>query len=1284
MARFFCSIYDYFAAHKRAYWCTLITLFIIVGFGASRIKFETNINKMIPHDSNIEAMNNILNHTKSGEQLIFTLKFKDTNTTNPDALILRQQALQTALEKLQGRYIKSITSIQDSEKEQQMSRLALDYLPLFLEDKDYLYIDSMVNTAELNAHFTKLKNLLLSPAGMVAKINIASDPLYFTPLVLKKFQTLNFDPNYELYNGYIFNNNLQKLTFLIEPIYPAGETGKNKPFINALDQIVKSFEDKYGNTKVQYFGGAAVGVANADQMQQDTILTLSLTVILLLALTYYVFRRKRISFIIIVPVLFGALFGMSITALFIPKVSVIAIGAGAIILGIAVDFSVHFMSHTRTAANIRATVKELSLPLTLGAITTIGAFYALRFANAPLLQDLGTFAAFALLGAALFTLIFLPHISPKSKVQTKSNIIDKLAAYKPENNKWLLVLVVLLTPILWYFGKDVSFNSDLMQLNYMSKTLREAEAELNKDNTLALSSVFALSSGDSFEAAQQKMEGQYELLQNLREKGAIKSAVVPTLLLPSELKQKERIEKWKTYWSNDKIKMLYQGIQTAAGSAGFSSDAFEPFLETLQKDYSTFDTAASLLLKELMPASFVFDGRKYYIVSNIKVNPGKRAEVLAALNASEELISTDRQSVSEKLLDLLQSDFNRLLFISGGLVFLALLIAYGRIELAIISFLPMAVSWVWITGMMSILGLQFNVVNIVIATLLFGLGDDYSIFMMDSLMEKYRTGKSHVHSARSAVYLSVLTTITGLGTLIFAVHPALKSIAAIAIVGLICVVFVSQVLQPFLFNFFIQSRANKGYMPFTLLSFMRSVASFSYFVLGCLLVSIAGLFLIKFRLLGKKKSKLVFHWLLSKYTGSVMRLFHKLNFKIIKDAAVDFSTPAVYIANHSSFLDILLITMMHPKLVLLTNKWVYRSPIFGAVVRMAEYYPVADGAEGSIAPLRDLVNRGYSIAIFPEGTRSKTDKIARFHKGAFYISEQLNLNVVPIILHGVHYKMQKGDFLLKKGPIHMELLQPIKPRDREWGTSLKERTKSISKYFKQTFEAVKNKVETPSYFRTQLIRGYTYKGPVIEWYCRIKTKMEDNYELLDKLLPKEGRFYDLGCGYGFAAYILHWTAPKRTFQGVDYDEEKIITAQHHYKSNSATQFVSADITQYDLEPCDGIIINDVLHYLKPEQQIRVLNKCFEALLDGGMLIIRDGMKDLAERHKGTERTEQWSTQWLNFNKTQNELHFLRQSDLEKWAQKKGMSIRIIDNTKRTSNIILVMQKKENGIYPPLV
>lgn len=1274
MSRLFGSIYDFFATHKKSYWCVFILLFLLVGFGASRIRFESNINNMIPHDPDIEAMSHILNHTRAGEQLVFTLRSQKEHNAAPDELIKAQNELETRLAAWRPEYIKSIQSVQSSDKEQLFAELAVSYLPIFLDESDYRSIDSLCRVPDLQEHFERLRRLLQSPAGIVTKNFAAADPLNMMPLAFAKFQTLQFDPNYELYDGYIFNKDLSQLTFFVSPVFATGETAKNKPFIKALDALISQFHKEHPQIEVQYFGGAAVAVANADQMQTDTIVTLSLTIVLLLALTYYVFKRKRIAIILLVPVLFGALFGMSVSALLLPKVSIIAIGAGAIILGIAVDFSVHFMSHTRTARSIRDSVTSLSAPLTLGAITTIGAFFALRYANAPLLRDLGTFAGFALMGASLFTLILLPHISPRPVQGAKDTIIDKIAGYRPEGNKWLLLLVVTATPVLWYFSGKVGFQSDLMQLNYMSPELKKAEASLNESNAYALSSLFVLAKGDSEEKALRSLEQHQAVFQDLAKAGLIRNVIDPSNILPSIITQQERIARWQAFWTEDKKATLLQRIKRDAQKAGFNANAFDAFKGTINNEHQPLDENARTFLQEMLPGSFAQKDGQHYAISTLKVVPGKRQEVLRTLASEKQLNSTDGQSVAEKLLLLLKDDFNKLLFLSGGLVFVALLIAYGRIELALISFLPMAVSWIWITGIMSLLGLQFNVVNIVIATLLFGLGDDYSIFMMDSLMEKYKTGKNHIRSARSAVYLSVLTTIIGLGTLIFAQHPALRSIAVIAIVGLLCVVFIAQVLQPFLFNFLIQHRADKGFMPFTLTSFIRSVVSFLYFVIGCFILSILGLVLVRFKIFGSSHGKYVFHWLLSKYTGSVIYLNHRLDQQIIRNAKVNFDEPAVYIANHSSFLDILIMTMLHPKIVLLTNKWVYRSPFFGAVVRMAEYYPVADGAESSIEPLRDLVERGYSIVVFPEGTRSRTDKIARFHKGAFYISEKLGLDIVPVILHGAHYTMQKGDFLLKNGPIHIELLEPVSYGDRAWGNDVRERTKSISSFFKQTFTRLKQEKETPSYFREQLIKGNIYKGPILEWYCRIKIRLENNYELMHQLLPPSGTIYDLGCGYGFATYLLHWSAPARHFIGIDYDEEKIITAQHHYKRTENVRFVTADITTYPLRSCDGIVISDVLHYLPAEEQMSVLEKCYAALEPGGVLILRDGVKELSSRHKGTELSEKFSTQILKFNKTRNPLHFIYQKDIAEWAAKKGMSLETIDTTKKTSNLTMIMRK----------
>ena len=108
------------------------------------------------------------------------------------------------------------------------------------------------------------------------------------------------------------------------------------------------------------------------------------------------------------------------------------------------------------------------------------------------------------------------------------------------------------------------------------------------------------------------------------------------------------------------------------------------------------------------------------------------------------------------------ADFDYILFISSLIVFLALLLSYGRIELTLLTFLPMAISWVIILGLMALLDIKFNIVNIILATFIFGIGDDFSIFIMDGLLQDYKNGKKIIAAHKTAIFFSAFTAIVGM------------------------------------------------------------------------------------------------------------------------------------------------------------------------------------------------------------------------------------------------------------------------------------------------------------------------------------------------------------------------------------------------------------------------------------------------------------------------------------------------------------------------------------------
>lgn len=214
------------------------------------------------------------------------------------------------------------------------------------------------------------------------------------------------------------------------------------------------------------------------------------------------------------------------------------------------------------------------------------------------------------------------------------------------------------------------------------------------------------------------------------------------------------------------------------------------------------------------------------------------------------------------------------------------------------------------------------------------------------------------------------------------------------------------------------------------------------------------------RLKGKKPIRL--HYLLHRFGRLVIKLFNVFGVKtyIEQQENVDFSKPTIFICNHQSHLDLMLQLSLTPKIVFLTNDWVWNSPFFGYIVRNAEYYPVSAGIDNLLPKLRSLIDRGYSISIFPEGTRSKDCSIGRFHKGAFHLAESLGVDITPLILYGAGKVLPKKGLYMRKWAMALSVDKRISPeKQRGISESELERTKWFRKYYKQRYAQLCNEIE---------------------------------------------------------------------------------------------------------------------------------------------------------------------------------------------------------------------------------
>lgn len=147
-----------------------------------------------------------------------------------------------------------------------------------------------------------------------------------------------------------------------------------------------------------------------------------------------------------------------------------------------------------------------------------------------------------------------------------------------------------------------------------------------------------------------------------------------------------------------------------------------------------------------------------------------------------------------------------------------------------------------------------------------------------------------------------------------------------------------------------------------------------------------------------------------------------IRFRMQNTIGEDFRSPAIVIANHQSMLDLIVIQALSPRLVTMTNQWVWRFPLFNYMLRYIGHIPADGYMDKSAAQLvEERMREGYSVVIFPEGTRTPDGRIGRFHRGAFEIAERLECDIVAVTIKGAYQLAPKGGFRAYSGEVVTEI-----------------------------------------------------------------------------------------------------------------------------------------------------------------------------------------------------------------------------------------------------------------------
>lgn len=902
-------MYDFLSARKGLTGTLLAVLLALSAWSASRLHFEEDISAFLPKDSREQLQ------SSGGDEKMAVFFRGGTPEEHKDALYAFQDSWEEAFPDI---YVYEGSS----EAAQVFDFLSANW-PYFLVEEDYARMDSLLSApGYIPSKLQEDKESLVLGNPFTAKY-MRSDPLGLYSPVLNRLQKAQPEALADT-----------DILFFDSP-YGSTESALNGELLAALKSLKEETAHAFPTVQITSTGGPEVAVENSSRIKTDSFLALAVALLLICIVLWMSYKRVQDVLWILLSIVVGAVFALGIIACFKASVSIIVLGIGCTVIGIAVNYPLHYIDHLKYQPDRREALAEQVNPLLTGNITTVGAFLGLLLLKSEALHDFGFIGAMMLVGTILFVLVFLPVFMPVYQGERKVLKLDPGRFFHPgEKIRRVVFLGFLVLTVLFFFtGKKLQFDSNLHNINYMTE---------------------------------EQAQG-FALLESL-------SPAADAFPLPSVQEQEERIGLWKGFWDRHEDLpdvLIDEGLQ-----AGFTAHGFQPFFDAIEADWEPQERAY------FQPVDFA-----------------------------------PQENAAGALVSALSEDFDTIGLVCSLIVLIFLWISFGSLELTLVAFLPLAVSWIWIRGIMGLTGLQFNIVNIILATFIFGMGDDYSIFITEGLEYEYKTGKKILHSYSNAVVLSAIIMFIGIGVLAFAKHPALRSLGLVTVIGMVTVVAMACYLPPIVYRWLHFKHGKRRTRPLTIGGMLGTVYIVLQMVFWMSLLSLLALFFPQ----GPAFNKLV-----RRVAYWAIHLVPGCRFTLLNPHGEDFSKPAVCICNHQSHMDVLALIALHPKLIFMTNDWVWKFPFYGAVIRKAGYFPASWGLSVNSEHVKKMVAEGYSVVIFPEGTRSLDGRIGRFHRGAFLAARELGMDILPILIRGFHEALPKHDFFLRPHPLSLEIEERVK------------------------------------------------------------------------------------------------------------------------------------------------------------------------------------------------------------------------------------------------------------------
>ena len=799
-----------FAHHRLVLVGAVLVLAAGVLFG-TRLQVETDVLSLMPrHDPEVKLFRQVLEEFGTLETMVVAVP-----VGGEDRLELALSTVDALGEELHASpYLARVSAQLDDPLK--LADVALRHAVLFLNQDGLARLEKQLGPEGLKARAADIRAAVEAPHGMLAKELALRDPLGFLPLLLGQLAGTPSTLKVDYSSGYYLSADHSLVAILAKPTKAAQDISFDEELFRDLKVRVASARQQVAEDEgidlgevpeVWLGGGHRIALEDATLIRKDIIFNSLTSLIGVMLLFYIAFRRLATVHFAFLPLAVGLALTFLFTALAIGRLNSATAGFAALLVGLGIDFTIvlygRFLESRQAGLPLSEATEEVASTagpaVVMGAITTVGTFYAFLLTRFTGLKEFGLLTGTGIMLMAVAAFLSLPALV---------RLFDRGRA-EEGRTRWIalaqpmrLVLAHRRSTVAVVIAVSIAAAAALPRLRF-DDDVRNMRSPSNAG--VAIQEKVAAAFGASFNAMMVRVEGEDEAavldtvrgmtptLDALVEGGVLASHESLAKLTPPRESQQRALAWVAAHPELTDPARVRAELSAALAQEGLVVDAFAPGLDILQETLRpdrevTLDIWRGTPVEEAIARSLhVADGHVSTVV-NVFAPPGKwrreaPPELVRLVASTPGAQLTGVNLISQRLRTMVRRD--AMIAVTVGLVFVIILLLARLRSLtqSLQCLLPVALGVLWTLGVMAVLDMPLNLMNIFVILMIIGIGSDYGIYMLHRAREPH-TVEQLAETGRSVTF-AALTTVVGFGTLVTTHYPGLQSMGWMTMMGVV-------------------------------------------------------------------------------------------------------------------------------------------------------------------------------------------------------------------------------------------------------------------------------------------------------------------------------------------------------------------------------------------------------------------------------------------------------------------------------------------------------------------